>query len=190
MHLRLKCRKRRKRYRSKDSRGILPGKIMIHDRPAYINDRSSPGHWEIDTVHGRESKACIVTLVERMTGYLMIGLLPNKTKEALNDRVKKMIMASPIPVLSITSDNGSEFHGYKDIEKDTHAIFYFAIPHHAWERGTNENTNGLIRQYLPKGKSMAWLTQRTCDTIAMRINNRPRKRHAYLTPIHIIQKVA
>ncbi len=189
-HLRLKCRKRRKRYRSKESRGRLAGKTMIQDRPACINERKSIGHWEIDTVLGKESKVCIVTLVERMTGYVLIGMLPNKTVEALNKRVKKMIRRSPIPVLSITSDNGTEFHGYKEIEQDTNAIFYFATPHHAWERGTNENTNGLIRQYLPKGKSMAGLTQDMCDIIAHEINTRPRKRLAYETPMSVILKAA
>ena len=86
------------------------------------------------------------------------------------------------PFLSITSDNGTEFHGYPQIEAATGTIVYFARPHHPWERGTNENTNGLIRQYLPKGQSMARLTQGQCNDIALKLNNRPRKRHGYETP--------
>ena len=83
---------------------------------------------------------------------------------------------------TITADNGSEFHGYAWIEKQSGAKFYFATPHHAWERGTNENTNGLIRQYLPKGMNLSALTQEQCDAIADKLNHRPRKRHGYKTP--------
>ena len=83
---------------------------------------------------------------------------------------------------TITADNGTEFHGYRQIEAVQAVKFYFANPHHSWERGTNENTNGLIRQYLPKGQTMAGITQRHCDAIAAELNQRPRKRHAYKTP--------
>ncbi len=85
-------------------------------------------------------------------------------------------------VRTITADNGTEFHGYAAIERATHTQFYFATPHHAWERGTNENANGLIRQYLPKGQSMNHLTQHDCNRIAAKLNNRPRKRLGYRTP--------
>ena len=95
---------------------------------------------------------------------------------------RSLIRAQGRPVRTITADNGTEFHGYAAIEQATAARFYFATPHHAWERGTNENTNGLVRQYLPKRQSMAHLTQRDCETIATRLNQRPRKRLAYRTP--------
>jgi transposase, IS30 family len=181
-HLRHRCRKRRKRYRSKDSRGRLAGKRMISERPKHIENRKEIGHWEIDTVMGKNNKTCIVTMVERSTGYVAIGKLINKTAQELTKKTIKMITRQHLPVLTITSDNGSEFHGYKDIEKATGAIFYFANPHHAWERGTNENTNGLIRQYLPKRTSMEWVTQAHCNAIADRLNDRPRKRLYYDTP--------
>ena len=93
-----------------------------------------------------------------------------------------MIKVAPLPCITITSDNGTEFHGYSEIEAATGATIYFARPHHPWQRGTNENTNGLIRQYLPKGKSMANLTQKQCDAIAHKLNTRPRKRYNYETP--------
>ena len=93
-----------------------------------------------------------------------------------------MIRRQQRRVRTITADNGTEFHGFADIEKQTHARFYFANPHHAWERGTNENTNGLIRQYLPKRKSMARLNQWDCNRIAALLNTRPRKRLEYRTP--------
>jgi transposase, IS30 family len=90
-------------------------------------------------------------------------------------------------IRTITVDNGTEFHGYKDIEESTGTMIYFATPHHSWERGTNENTNGLIRQYLPKRASMARITQRDCDRIAYQLNHRPRKRLHYRTPAELYE---
>ncbi len=156
---------------------------MIDQRPAEVGTRQETGHWEIDTVMGAANeKPCIVTLVERSTGYLMIGKLPNRTTRAVNRKTISLMRRIDAPFLTITSDNGTEFHGYRKIEAVTGATVYFAHPHHPWERGTNENTNGLIRQYLPKKMSMANLTQRQCDAIAKKINNRPRKRYDYDTP--------
>jgi IS30 family transposase len=141
------------------------------------------GHWEIDTVMGHGTKHCIVTLVERSTGYVLIGKLPDRTVASLNRRTTQLIWRSPVPVRTITADNGTEFHGYRDIEDATGTLIYFATPYHSWERGTNENTNGLIRQYLPKRRSMATLTQPQCDAIALALNTRPRKRLGFLTPL-------
>jgi len=129
-----------------------------------------------------DGKPCVVTLVERKTGYLEIGKLNARTSQQLSRRTTQLIQRQPRPVRTVTADNGTEFHGYADIERDTDARFYFATPHHAWERGTNENTNGLIRQYLPKRQSMASLTQHECNAIAQKLNRRPRKRLGYRTP--------
>ena len=93
-----------------------------------------------------------------------------------------MSVSAPLPVLTITADNGTEFHGYNDLEAATGALFYFATPHHSWERGTSENTNGLIRQYLPKRTSMARVSQAACDRIAGKLNSRPRKRLDFRSP--------
>jgi len=132
---------------------------------------------------GTGSRDCIVSLVERKTGLLAIGKLDSRTCEAVNARTIKLIKSIPGPFITITADNGTEFHGYREIEKHTRALFYFATPYHSWERGTNENTNGLIRQYLPKGVSMSGLTQRQCSEIANCLNTRPRKRLGYKTPL-------
>jgi IS30 family transposase len=180
-HLRCHHKQRRKRYGKYDSRGRLAGKTMINERPQQANDRSEIGHWEIDTVHGK-GKEGIVTIVDRKTGYVMIGQINARTVAETNSRTKKLISRCKEHFLTVTSDNGSEFHGYKKIEKSCDLKFYFAWPYHSWERGTNENTNGLIRQYLPKGCSMADLTQVECNAIARKLNNRPRKRHGYRTP--------
>jgi IS30 family transposase len=175
--------KRRKRHYGLERRGRLQDKRMIDQRPPEVETRQETGHWEIDTVMGAANeKPCIVTLVERSTGYLMVGMLPNRTTRAVNRKTIALMRRIDAPFLTITSDNGTEFHGYRKIEAATGTTVYFARPHHPWERGTNENTNGLIRQYLPKGVSMADLTQRQCDAIARKINSRPRKRYDYDTP--------
>jgi IS30 family transposase len=181
--LRQSTKQKRKRYRSKDSRGRLGGKRMIDERPAEVEERQVMGHWEADTVLGAaDGQACILTLVERVSGLTLIGKLRNRTKEECNRRAIELIRRHSYAFKSITADNGTEFHGYKDIEAATGVPFYFARPYHSWERGTNENTNGLIRQYLPKRKSMTALTQSQCDAIALQLNRRPRKRHGYKTP--------
>lgn len=175
-------KRRRKRYGAYDSRGRLAGKRHISERPACIEQRSRTGDYEIDTVMGTGNRHCIISLVERKFGYVMIGKLTARTKEQTNRRLLKLLRRTPGPAQSITADNGTEFHDYKDIESATGVHFYFATPYHSWERGTNENTNGLIRQYLPKGTSMARLTQHECNAIARKLDTRPRKRLGYRTP--------
>jgi IS30 family transposase len=181
-HLRGSQKKRRKRYGSYDSRGRLAGKRHITQRPPEVDMRCRIGDFEVDTVMGSGDKHCIFTMVDRKTGYVVIGKLERRTKEALAARAIPLIRNLCGPVKSITADNGTEFHGYKDIEEATGVDFYFSTPYHAWERGTNENTNGLIRQYLPKRKSMAHVTQRDCNRIAEKLNTRPRKRLGFETP--------
>lgn len=182
-HLRQATKKRRKRYRSRDSRGRLAGKRHISERAPEIEGRQTVGHWEIDTIKGDSQAAhSAVTLVERKTGYTMMGKLERHTATECANRCVELISQHPGRVATITADNGTEFHRYKQIEAATGALFYFATPHHSWERGTNENTNGLIRQYLPKRKSMAQITQADLDAIAKRLNARPRKRLGFRTP--------
>lgn len=181
-HLRCAQKQRRKRYRSYDSRGRLAQKRHISERPKSVENRKTPGHWEIDTVMGAGTKDCIVTIVERKSGYTLIGKMPDRTQVSLNKRVLAIIKNHLHKFKTITSDNGTEFHSYELIESATGIRFYFATPHHSWERGTNENTNGLIRQYLPKGTSMRSLTQYQCNAIAKQLNTRPRKRLGFRTP--------
>ena len=111
-----------------------------------------------------------------------MGKLPARTAEQVTQATIELIQRHPRRFKTITADNGTEFHSYARIEAATGVKFYFATPHHAWERVTNENTNGLIRQYLPKRQSMAPITQQHCDSIAEQLNHRPRKRHAYKSP--------
>lgn len=181
-HLRGAQKKRRKRYRSYDSRGRLAGKRPIEDRPVVVENRKQVGHWEADTVLGTGARDCVLSLVERKTGYVVLGKLRARTVDEVNRKAAALIRRQPRAVHTITVDNGTEFHGYETIESKTQARFYFATPYHSWERGTNENTNGLIRQYLPKRRSMARITQRDCNRIAATLNARPRKRLSYRTP--------
>src|SRR5947209_14873810 len=180
--------KYRKRYGTNEKRGKVAGKRHISERPAVVEHRKQIGHWEIDTVAGTGSKHCILTLVERVTGCVLIGKLRDHTVDALNDRLLDIINGSPHLFNTIPAHNGTEFHGYRHIEQLTGVQIYFATPYHSWERGTNENTNGLIRQYLPKRTSMKHITQRRCNEIANTLNNRPRKRHGFLTPIEKLQQ--
>jgi IS30 family transposase len=182
VHLRCARKKRRKRYARYDSRGRLAGKRHISERPSWIERRSQVGHWEIDTVMGSGDGHCIVTLVERATGYVLIGKLASRHMEETARRTIQLIRKHPGKFKTITADNGTEFHAYKKIEKATGVKVYFATPYHSWERGSNENANGLIRQYLPKRKSMAHVTQHDCNQIAEKLNARPRKRYNFETP--------
>lgn len=182
-HLRGARKRRRKRYGSYDSRGRLAGKRMISERPAGVETRCQLGHWEIDTVMGAGSKDCVLTLVERKTGLVLIGKLSDRTKESFNRRALRLIRRHAGAFVTITADNGTEMHGYERVERLTGVVFYFARPYHSWERGSNENANGLIRQYLPKGESMAGLSQHRCNSIARKLNTRPRKRLGFKTPL-------
>lgn len=179
--LRHSAKRRRKGYGRPDSRGRMRGKRAISERPKGAHNRTRYGHWEIDTVVG-PGKACILTLVERKSGLTHIRLLANRTTAEANRAILALIRRHPGRFLTITADNGTEFHGFKEIEARTDTKIYFAAPYHSWERGTNENTNGLIRQYIPKRTSMASLTQYECDRIANKLNDRPRKRLGFYTP--------
>ena len=180
--------KRRKRHYGLERRGRLQGKPMIETRPAVVEARQEIGHYEGDTVQGASwEKACVVTVVERATGLVLIGKSRDRTVKSVNKVLIELLHKSPLPVRTLTLDNGTEFHGYRDVELRAGAQIYFARPHHPWQRGSNENTNGLLRQYWPKGVSMARLTQAQCDAIAHKLNSRPRKRHDYLSPLQLIK---
>ncbi len=184
-HMRIMSKRRRKRYNSKDSRGVLPGKRHITERPLEAELRQTIGHWEGDTVMGKDQRACILTLVERRSGFAVIRKLTSRTAEQAHQGTASAIVEHRNRMRTITFDNGTEFHSYKKIEEQFPVTCYFATPYHSWERGSNENLNGLIRQYLPKGVCMKNLTQQECDLIAFELNTRPRKRHDFKTPMEV-----
>lgn len=180
----------RKQHAGAEKRGRLTGKRHISERPAAVELRQELGHWEMDTIVSPADRHCVVTLVERVTGCVLIGKLRSRSVAATNRRVIQLIRSHRHIFKTVTVDNGTEFHGYRDIERATGTTFYFATPYHSWERGTNENTNGLIRQYILKRASMRNLSQARCSEIALKLNNRPRKRHGFLSPIEVLAQSA
>jgi transposase, IS30 family len=176
-------RRYRKGYRVVDRRGRLMGKRSIDERPLRVQQRLEFGHWEGDTVMGRDGRHCILTLVERKTLKVRIRKLPARQAVEVNKVLHQELGPKrDLVIKSLTLDNGTEFHGYAQLEQKHDTKFYFARPYHSWERGTNENTNGLIRQYLPKGTCFKDLTDRQCRTIEEALNNRPRKKLGFATP--------
>ena len=182
-HTRRLSRRYRKGYRVKDSRGRLAGKTPLSERSQAANERTEFGHWEGDTVMGCDGRHCILTLVERMTRIVRIIKLRTRRVVDVNRALSRLFTSNTLVIRSITLDNGTEFHGYAKLQERFGIEFYFARPYHSWERGTNENTNGLIRQYLPKGSCFKELSQRQCNVIEKELNCRPRKTLDYQTPL-------
>jgi IS30 family transposase len=181
-HLRIKIGRHRKRGAKHQKRAIIADKRPISTRPKVVERRTRIGHWEADTVVGTDRHHCIVTLVERKTGFTVIKKIQSMTVSEVNRACLDAIITHRWRFRSITFDNGIEFQGWKELESKFPIKCYFANPYHSWERGTNENLNGLVRQYIPKGSCMKYITQNYCDWIAEELNTRPRKRHGYRTP--------
>ena len=146
-----------------------------------VTERSRLGDWEADTIIGKGRKGAIVTLVDRKSRYLRMGLVSKRTKEAVKEMIISLL--ADFPVHTITCDNGKEFAGHEDIAKALRASIYFAHPYSSWERGTNENTNGLIRQYIPKDTKFSELTHENISFVENRLNTRPKKCLSFNTPV-------
>ena len=190
-HLRHGGKRRRKRTYGPEKRGKLPNKPMIDTRAEAIELRQEVGHWEGDTVMGAAGeRCCLLTLVERATGLGVILRLPHRTVRAVTRATIDLIRTSRLPFNTITWDNGTEFHGYRQIEEATGVHCFFAYPHRPWERGSNENFNGLARQYFKKRKSLAGKRQADCDQVTAKLNSRPRKRYGFKTPIQRMQQLS
>jgi IS30 family transposase len=182
----LRCQKlRKKRYGKLDRRGIIPNRLSIEERPAIVERRERIGDWEADTVIGKNHRQAIVSLVERKTGFTLIEKVERKTAQAVSEAMTKLLKPYRSKVCTVTSDNGREFARHEEIAQQLQADFYFAHPYASWERGTNENTNGLIRQYFPKNRDFTTITQQEINTAMERLNNRPRKRLGYQTPSQV-----
>ncbi|NOQ50779.1 MAG: IS30 family transposase [Desulfuromonadaceae bacterium] len=179
----LRCQKqRKKRYGTSDRRGQIKGRISIDERPEVVNKRSRIGDWEADTVIGKQGGDVLVTLVERKTRWSMIGKAPNRTASEVRAIIVKRLLPLAAHVHTLTYDNGKEFALHQDIDKELQANGYFAHPYHSWERGLNENTNGLIRQFFPKGKDLSEVTNEDIQRVMDKLNNRPRKCLGFKTP--------
>ncbi len=181
-HLRHSTKKRKKRYGSPDRRGQIKNKVSIEDRPKIVDEKKRIGDWEIDTVIGKNHKGALVTIVDRVSKFTVIAKVPTKHADVVTTATIKSLSLYAGVVHTITSDNGTEFAGHEELSKSLNAQIYFAHPYSSWERGLNENTNGLIRQYVPKGSSFDNVTNHTAKKIMESLNNRPRKALKYMTP--------
>jgi len=182
--------KRRKRGQGKTRRGpTIPNRVGIEQRPEVVNERARYGDWEGDTVFGAKQQGFLVTLVERKARLLQSQKVQTKQANEVAQAVIDALEDLPISwVKTITFDNGTEFASHEDMAKVLPADIYFAAPYSSYQRGTNENTNGLIRRYLPKGTSFRDLSQHQLDQIVEELNNRPRKILGYRTPNEVFQE--
>lgn len=180
-----KQKRRRKKYGRKSQRIRIPDRVSIHDRPSAIEDREVFGHWEGDSVESKAHKGGMHTEIERKTRFTMATFLKTLEAEETAQVASKMYCDLPKQAkLSTTLDNGKEFAKHKKIGIST----YFCDPYSSWQRGTNENTNGLIRRYLPKKTDFSKVTQQELDDIIWEINNRPRKCLGFYTPQEMFEK--
>jgi IS30 family transposase len=176
-------RSRRKPRRGPAARGI-PDMVSISERPAEVEDRAVPGHWEGDLIVGKQNRSFIGTLVERHTRYVMLTYLGNdSTTETVTARIAEQIVRLPEHLRrSLTWDQGSEMSRHVEFTVRTGVKVYFCDPHSPWQRGSNENTNGLLRQYFPKGTDLAIHDQHELDRVAAELNGRPRQTLGWSTP--------
>jgi IS30 family transposase len=187
-HLRHSSRKYRKRYGSKERRGRMKGRVSIDLRPPIVDAKVRIGDWEIDTITGKSSKGYIITAVERKSKLTLIKRVPDKQSDEMAKAIIKLLRPYKDNVLTITADNGKEFSRHQNISKSLKANVYFAHPFHAWERGLNENTNGLLRQYFPKKMDFRKIDDKSIDYAMKRLNNRPRKTLEFATPNEVFFK--
>ena len=186
LHLHLRCqKKRRKRYGSRDRRGKLSNRVSIEQRPAVVDTRQRLGDWEADTMIGKRHKQAIVTLVERKSRLVLLRKVEQRTADAVEDAVTHLLEPWVSEAHTITSDNGKEFAHHERIAEKLNIDFYFAHPNAAWERGSNENAIGLVRQYFPKKQSFDNITEDDMEFVMIRLNNRPRKCLDFKTPIEV-----
>lgn len=181
-HLRQGYKKRKKRYGSYNPRSQIKNRVSIDDRPAIVAARKRVGDWEIDTIIGKNSKGALLTLVERKSKFALIKKVQQKQADLVAEAAIDLLSPYKKNVLTITSDNGREFAQHEYIKERIKADIYFAHPHHSWERGLCENTNGLIRQYFPRGTDFQTIKEDHVRMATSRLNNRPRKTLGYKTP--------
>ena len=178
--------KRRPRARGQDRRGQIPDMVSVHVRPPEIEDRLIPGHWEGDLIKGARNQSSVGTLVERSSRLVLLARMDGATADtAFAGFTSSLNRVHGSMRKTLTYDQGKEMSRHKDLAAATGVTVYFADPHSPWQRGSNENTNGLLRQYLPKGADLSDLTQDDLDAIAWKLNTRPRKIHGFRMPIEV-----
>lgn len=177
---------RKPRTRGTDRRGQIPDMQSIHVRPPEIEDRLIPGHWEGDLIKGAGNRSCVGTLVERTSGFVVLAKMSSASAADALESFGKALKGIPEALRkTLTYDQGKEMSYHAALTLRTGVQVYFADPHSPWQRGSNENTNGLLRQYLPKGTDLSIYSQAELNQIALSLNTRPRKRHQFRTPLEV-----
>ena len=185
LHLRHQNKPYKKRYGSTDRRGQIPNRTSIDERPAIVDEKSRIGDFEGDLVIGKNHKGALVTMVDRCSKYTLIASTPNKRADNVDAAIIKLLGPFQDSLESITLDNGKEFSHHEKIAKALDTSIYFAHPYHSWERGLNEHTNGLLRQYFPKGSSLENVTKEEIADAQYKLNHRPRKALGFKTPYEV-----
>ena len=186
-YLRQGHRKRRKKRGSLNNQGQIPDRRPISERPKAVEKREELGHWEGDSVVGKSHGSFVATHVERKSRYLLVGRMDDKSADSMNATTQRLFRKIPRSKRkTATFDNGKEFAGFKAMEKSVGFCCYFADPYSSYQRGTNENTNGLLRQFFPKGTDFNEISETEIDTAAALLNNRPRKCLDYRTPHEVL----
>ena len=190
-NLRNKGRRYKKRGSNKDSRGILTDRVDIDLRPKIVEERTRFGDLELDTIVGKDHQGGLVSINDRMTGLIKLSKITAKDAAQVEEKIVELLTEWKPLLHTLTSDNGKEFANHRRISSTLEVDFFFAKPHHPWERGSNENCNRLVRQFFPKGTDFTNISKQEIHAVEENINNRPRKRHGFLSPIQIFnQKVA
>ncbi len=187
--LRQGAKMRRKRYGSGARASNIPNRRPIEDRPDIVETKSRLGDWECDTVVGKDRKSVLVTLVERKTLFTVCKKVSRKTSSEVRAAIVELLKPYKRKVKTLTFDNGSEFVEHEKIAKALNAETFFATPYHSWERGINENTNGLLRQFFPKGTDFAEVAKEEIKHAVELLNNRPRKTRGYKTPNQLFNRI-
>lgn len=182
-HCRRHHQQRRKQRKDRGKRYLIPDRVSIHTRPAIVETRARIGDWEGDTIEGQKGRAHVLTHVDRKSRYLLAAKLASQMAATTADRTVQLFHRIPrLFRRTLTLDNGKEFTDFKTIEMKTGLTVYFADRHCPWQRGTNENTNGLLRQYFPKGSDLGLVSDEALAAVVKKLNNRPRKCLHYRTP--------
>lgn len=189
LHLRRQGRRYKKRGNKKDNRGIIKDRVGIDKRPAVVDRKERFGDLEVDLIIGKDNKEAIVTANDRASGMFKMKHVPTKEANVVADAICEILEDWKPFIHTITSDNGKEFAAHLDIAERLNIDYYFARPYHSWERGANENLNGLVRQYFPKKYDFSLITQEKINEVENRINSRPRKRYKYENPIFRMDKL-
>ena len=191
LHKHLRCqKKRRKRAGDYDRRGKIPNQVSIEERPEIVEQRERIGDWEGDTIIGAGKQGAIVTLVDRKSRFTLLKQVTNRTAALVENAILDLLKPYQDVTHTITFDNGKEFSNHLSIGENLQSAVYFAHPYASWERGTNENTNGLIRQYFPKGSDFSSITNDQISFVKERLNDRPRKCLDFQAPAIVFSQVS